>query len=318
MNRQFSFPYNGEDVDVYLKRLERYFSYIHDVYLGTPVAEDFFSQAIRFHNPQYYDKCHEFLKTVKDTKLKTVIVLNGNYDNIPLSKRKEFINAVFDYIKEMNIYGVVCSDFIIAERLHLEFPELEINTSCNCPHYEINHLNIWRRLAGVSLVNPPRDTSRNFSYLKKLKEAGYRIKLLINETCYLSCPFISSFCNVSQEKRLCIRYHPRIINDALNPFKLCIIFPNWLKKYDEVVDIYKISGRFSSTDYIFNLLDIFAKYPERSCYMTDLIEKFPEDMKIKTDNIPLYISDCDKNCNDCRMCDSLFRLKIKEANSSKI
>ena len=197
---KFSVPYNGEEPKIFLEILEQFKPFIHDIFLSLPDTEDFFSSYIKkFTNPVYFKKCKELLKLIQSDNIpiKTVVTLNGNYIKMSFEDKEKFVRNAVKQIKKYNIYGAVVSDYPMAELLHKELPDLVLNTSCNVPQYNLNHLHHWREHCGVTIINPTRDSSRNIPLLKQFKDAGFKIKLLLNETCHVRCPNICSFCNVS-------------------------------------------------------------------------------------------------------------------------
>lgn len=288
---KFSFPYNGEKAEKYLELLKPYRPFIHDIFLSLPNIPDFFSGYL--HRNGYYEKCKNFLETIKeDNSLKTVITLNGNYSRMPYTEKQKFIEIVSKQIDNYQIYGAVVSDFAMAELLHKNLPKLVLNTSCNVPQYKLSHLNHWRKYAGVELINVTRDSSFDFDLLKEFKKAGYKIKLLLNEQCHYKCPNICSFCNLSSGE-LSFECTNKKFNES--PFQTCIIIPRWLDKYDELADIYKITGRYRSSEYIFNTLE---HYINRDDYEIQIGDKL-----ISTSLFPDKLLSCGHmNCDVCKEC----------------
>ena len=292
---KFSFPYNGENAERYLKMLEPYQPFVHDIFLSLPNIPDFFSGYL--HKSGYYEKCKNFLELVKDRKeIKTVITLNGNYSRMPYTEKQKFIEIVIRQINNYNIYGAVVSDFTMAEMLHNNLPNLVLNTSCNVPQYKVSHLNHWKKYAGVEIINVTRDSSFDFKLLKEFKEAGYKIKLLLNEQCHYKCPNICSFCNLSSGE-LSFDCTNKKYNES--PFQTCTIIPRWLDKYDDLVDIYKITGRYMSSEHIFNTLE---HYINRDDYDIQIGDRF-----INTSLFPDKLLYCGHmNCDVCKECDKVI------------
>ena len=292
---KFSFPYNGENAEVYLELLEPYRPFIHDIFLSLPNIPDFFSGYL--HKSGYYEKCKNFLELTKeDDSLKRVITLNGNYSKMLYQEKQRFIELVGKQVVNYKIYGAVVSDFSMAELLHKNLPDLILNTSCNVPQYKLSHLNHWRKYAGVEIINVTRDSSFDFKLLKEFKSAGYKIKLLLNEQCHIKCPNICSFCNLSSGD-LSFECTNKRYNES--PFQTCTIIPRWLDKYDELVDIYKITGRYMSSEYIFNTLE---HYINREDYDIKIGDKL-----ISTSLFPDKLLSCGHmNCDVCKECDKVI------------
>lgn len=289
LNR-FSFPYNGEDSFIYLRLLEPFRPFIHDIFLGLPDMPDFFSGYLK--KSDYYNQCRRFLSRVKDdTSLKTVVTINGNYTLLSKDKKLEIVDKTCDNVEKYNIYGAVVSDFFIAEEIHKRLPKLVLNTSCNVPQYKLSQLNHWRKYCGINTINPTRDSSFDFNLLKQFKSAGFKIKLLVNEMCHYRCPNICSFCSIScgTNDFLCTNAK---YNES--PFQSCLILPRWLDKYDDIVDIYKITGRYRDTEHIFKTLEYYINREDFKMYL-----KVPIPTQIFPDKL-LYCNHL--NCDSCGEC----------------
>ena len=292
---KFSFPYNGEGAEKYLELLESYRPFIHDIFLSLPNIPDFFSGYL--HKTGYYEKCKNFLETIRgDNSLRIVITLNGNYSKMSYSEKRKFVDIVARQIFEYKIFGAVVSDFSMAELLHKELPELVLNTSCNVPQYKLSHLHHWRKYVGIEIINVTRDSSFDFNLLKEFKRAGYKIKLLLNEQCHYRCPNICSFCNLSSGD---LSFDCTNKKYRESPFQTCTVIPRWLDRYDDLVDIYKITGRYMPSEYIFSTLE---HYINREDYDIQIGDRF-----INTSLFPdklLYCGHMD--CDVCKECDKVI------------
>ena len=62
---KYSFPFNGGypgGIDSWLKRLEPFKPFIHDIFLSCPETTDFFSSnIIRRTSPDYLERCKQLL-----------------------------------------------------------------------------------------------------------------------------------------------------------------------------------------------------------------------------------------------------------------
>ena len=58
----------------------------------------------------------------------------------------------------------------------------------------IKQMNYWREEAGITVFNPPREILRTPNKLKEMKEEGFILKCLINESCLYGCPQTINHC----------------------------------------------------------------------------------------------------------------------------
>ena len=301
---RFSFPFNGEgDVKNWIDRVKPYAYFIHDIYFACPNVVNFFSNRMV---KDYSNKCIELCNLLEknDWHPNCVVVLN---DNTPkaLSEKKELIKIVIDFIDRYNIYGCVVSDFDIACMLKELRPNVVLNTSCNVPQYQISSLDCWRDFANITLVNPNRPMARNIPYLKKLKNAGYKIKLLINEKCSIICPNYICSCSRFEQDSQCAAYVCKT-----TPLQSCIVLPRWLNELDEYVDIYKLTGRMFKLDYVLNQLELYILRTD-NCLYNELHQGCNIPLNCK--DIPDHLLHCNyTNCNQCGKCKELM---IKFAKS---
>ena len=316
MKRQFSVPYNGDNPEFFMEGILKRRESVHDVYLGCPGTQDFFTKTLLGEHPDYYENCEEFMKLAQEKGVPVVITANAQYNHLRRYEKRRYARTLSDYIAKYGVSGVVCSDLDIAEAIHRAFPDVEINTSCNNPHYNAYSLIEWREKAGVTLVNPPRDTVRDYAYLESLKERGFRVKLLVNECCYLNCGRLTQFCEVSKGTVVC-----RSIEEKKNPLLTCRLFPEQLEDFDRVVDIYKIQGRWMETDYIFRVLDIY-RYG-RSCLISDIKDKTTKGTRadfMTSDIDPELMKHwlhCARDCYQCGRCKAEFERLTGESETDK-
>lgn len=299
---KFSFPFNGEgDVAAWIDKVKEYEYFIHDIYFACPNISNFFS---RRSDTDYPDKCIELCKLLnKYWPVRKCIVLN---DPTPksLSELKNIAKSAIEFIDEYNIHSCVVSNFDIARILAEERPNVELITSCNVPQYYISSLDNWRDYANITLVNPNRPISRNIPYLKKLKKAGYRIKLLINEDCNLLCPNYVCAGSVSDDF-ICTS---RTCN--LTPLQSCTLLPRWLNELDEYCEIFKLTGRLVNLAFTLNQLELYIMRTD-DCYYHELHAGCQVPILCK--DIPDYLLHCGyTNCKTCGKCRALMEKFAKQ------
>ena len=301
---KYSFPFNGgypDSISSWLERLEPFKPFIHDIFLSCPNSLDFFSKnIIKMNSSDYLDRCAQLLQILKDTKeYKSVVTLNGNYTLLSLSEKYELANKVAEQVYKYDIYGCVISNFDIAQYLHELCPNLVLNTSCNIPQYSVSLLDAYKSF--INIINPSRNSSRNISLLKDFYNHGFKVKLMLNEPCDLTCPNICTHCPKSQDiSYLCYGFRTK-----QSPLHSCIILPRWLNIFDEFVDHYKLTGRYNKNqDYILNQ---FKYYLTRSddCFLHEFHPNVHIPIPVK--EIPDQLLYCNQvDCDSCKLCDQIF------------
>lgn len=268
-NRLYSIPYNGVDVDYYIDEMKKRIRHIHHVYCELPFPSVLSQMQLLFQDKNggsdtnYFDKrlaflasCDRFLKKSKGV-VKRVCPINAMY--YKFDTKKDFVDFGFEVVNLVEKYeldGVILTDFRLADFLRGYFPKLEIHTSCNAYQWNIRQMQIWKDFVGADVFNPPREILRVPSKLKEMSEAGFKLKCLVNEGCFVGCP--NSF-----------NHQMSVSLGCLGSLNSCTMFgpgdilrgnyvlPRWQKHYDEFVYIYKISGRNVFGDYPFRTLDAY-------------------------------------------------------------
>ena len=301
---KFSFPFNGGilrsnvseegncNVEKWVEIMQEYTYFLHDIFFACPEIPSFFSDRAK---NDYSDRCIELLEIIKNDNIpiRTVIAINGNYCTYNDQQKDELVDTAIKYIDKYNIYGCVVTDFYIALKLHQKRPELVLNTSCNVNHYYLPSLKLWHEQAGIEIVNPNRPMARNLSELKKLYNAGFKIKLLINEHCTCICP--NYLCSAScHSHTFCSADH-----FGVTPLQSCIIIPRWLDILDEYCTIYKLAGRLIPLDYVLNQMELYIMRTD-DCFYNEFHTggKIP----IPCNAIPDQLLYCNTDCANCDKC----------------
>ena len=309
-NRMFSIPYNGSNISNFLKKVNIYQNNINDIYLSLPGLHSHLSSMIISNHPDYDKQCSDFLYATKNMPFDRYVTLNSCYSQYPPDKLLILTDNICRLIEKYNIDGVICSNFSMAQYIRLRFPNIKISTSCNCFHRTTREMNIWNETIGVTLFNPPRNSARNINMLKTMHDAGFKLKVLINEICLIGCPEeITHFERLSNYD---CTLHNCLRGNLSNIFKCSYVLPRWLKKLDNYVDVYKLSGRYlknEHTEHIFKLLDIYLNGEE--CLLTDIYNNFDTNIlkkAIHTSEIPDVLLSCQCNhCSTCKICDNLIK-----------
>lgn len=164
----------------------------------------------------------------------------------------------------------------------------------------------------------PREALRNTELLENIKNDKWKIKCLVNEACIYGCPQninhacylsltgginISCFCNRNDW-----RY-----SDLL---RTNFILPRWLKNFDNLVDIYILSGRRAPTFKIVDILDAYVN--ERNDVNLLRIIMWRNNIKaehymIPMNRVPYKLLTC-----RCKVCESVMRQCLSNIQSEDL
>ena len=299
--KQFTIGFNGTDkIDRFLYETEKREKYIHDIFTECPGIETFMTVCNDARKNNYMKNCENFLEETKNSKIKITILFNDvdYYLKYDPNELDEYAKKISKAIEKYNIYGLVTTNYTIAEFIHNKYTDVQIITSCNLPLYNLNHYKKLMDL-GITMINPPRDASRNIPLLKMLKENGFKIRLLINESCSINClNYGTCGCTLTNRKCIC--------NEEL--LKRCYVLPRWLNILDEYVDVYKLTTRAKKyISSVFHPLDVYIE--RKDCQLNELFLD-PSDgneYTINTSEIPDTLLYCDKfHCEECGVCNQLY------------
>ncbi len=140
----------------------------------------------------------------------------------------------------------------VASVIRNNFPEVDIQTSCNTYSFITNTYRIWHEQYGTTVFNLPREALRTPKLLDEFRETGFISKCIVNDGCIYGCPgnvehacsfaipisATETFCNCCGMK----------LSDV---FKTNFIPPHRIGEFEGRVDILKIAGRSFPTERIF-------------------------------------------------------------------
>ena len=337
-HRIYSLPFNGTNPEWFLQEAEKRKNNIDHVYCELPSEEMLSHVRFIFDGKQtaadrqqekantgntnlkraaYIRNCAEFLRITKG-KIRRICPVNAMY--YKYDSEEELKNFVISLAQAANYYqleGFILSDYRIAVLLHALLPDLEIHTSCNAYQWNLRQMEIWQEKCGVKVFNPPREILRIPENLKKMHDAGYKLKCLINEGCLMGCPMRCSAPILS-----CCQ------NGIADLFRANWILPRWQKHYDEYVDIYKIAGRNSEGDYPFKTMDAYLT-ENNDMVLSELMisgtvmfahRMLPKEVlqKITIDKVPDKLLTCEcSSCEECKLCETVLASLIPEEYHSR-
>lgn len=335
-NRKFSVPYNNSDPEDYISRvLTPNLNYVENVFfspiflvanhqVGLSMLTKDYKMSFGANSDRVLrelfdkeNKTKEFMKLSKGLT-KRIITLNaGHYDFSDIEMKAFVHSKLRPLIEDYEIDGFICTDFNMARYIHKLWPGLELHTSCNCFQWNVRQMHIWQEEAGISVFNPPREILRSPGKLKEMHDEGFKLKCLCNEACLYGCPNTVNHCmNVALGSKpfdgLCDR------NQPVNFFKANWILPRWLPKLDPYVDIYKISGRMASTDYIQYTLKAYINEEDDIDLLKIVIGGTRMGIAAEISSIPcnmihdkLLVCECRECNNNCIECLKLYNKLIR-------
>ena len=328
--RLFAVPFNqyaGYSVDDYLRVLESYFANIDSVFCSAPSA---FGDHIlpkyvlcnskvgscieNFHGLIQCDEVlYDFLACTKGM-FKRFLTLNYTVFMMPDVEWMRMLHSyIFPIIEEFELDGLILSNYNMACYIHSIYPNLEIHNSCNTFSWNIAEIENWRINAGLTAFNPPRQIVRCPDKLKDFHSSGIKLKVLINEACYFGCSEMLNHCIL----RNCdFKYTYNCLkNIPVNILRGCFVSKGCYRYLDNMVDIYKLTGKAANLDLLKKIFDYYILCKDTDNIL-DVIYgpsvdsfrlQFP-DLKINPKLIPdkLYHCECKDCFSGCDVCSNFF------------
>jgi len=310
---KFSVPFDASNIKDFLSELGKRYEYVHDVFVALPGFLNYFTKTTMEISPDYEKVCHNFLMHTEGL-FKRFVPLNADYDAMDYdTMHNSFLPALINALKSYKIDGVICSNYYMALKIREALPDIAIETSCNAMHWTTAIMKSWQRNIGIEAFNVPREAGRNLPWLQELHEQDIPIKLLLNEQCSPFCPYMAGFCaghhDYDDSRGDCyINFHPE------NPrFRNCVVLPRWLDKLDDIVEVYKITGRYVPPKQIWKTMDAYIA--GKDCQMSDIVNFDKKHFEYSTAELPdklLYcgFNDCDTKCSLCNELNKKLSLQI--------
>lgn len=253
--------------------------------------------------------------------------------------RKEQFSRTLRYIRSLHekhgLDAVTVANPLYIQKISEALPDIKMTASVLCGIDSEQRAAFYGKF-GVYAVIPERDINRDLEKLMSIKEAaGAEIRLMANEGCLYGCPYrqfhfnlISHNSREDESQRDCFFSNCQHIvrEDPSQILKSCWIRPEDLRKYRKITNLFKITGRTRSTEWILNTT---RAYLEESYggnlleLMDSSLDAFRQTYHAYLDNKSLdgffeTVTSCKKNCGKCRYCDETARgiLKFKKGNDA--
>jgi collagenase-like PrtC family protease len=322
---RFSLGYN-QDKDM-LKLLEKYKENIDYFYFPVPISYAG-SGRIGNQSKDYQKTIKEIIKTCLNLGIKPLLLLNSTCDG-KLIADKQYMNEVISYVKELNKIGlssISLTNLLYVAPLKNVIPDIEIHSSVNCFIKDPEKADYLRQL-GVDVITIDRDINYKLDIIEKIRSrTKLRLCLMLNEGCLRNCPFrLTHFNKVAHsysnnkevrfEEDSCFKL---IKNNPHYLFRLQLIRPEDLKRYKNIVDIFKIVSRENTTSQIEKVLKAYIEEKYDGNLM-DLISNtkkgnfpFLENSKIDSDKFFEKMNKCNMICEECNYCKDIYKKLVSE------
>lgn len=310
----FSVPYN-QDIEI-LNIYEKYKDNISEVYFsGDP---SIIHSARKMNWNEDCDKdLDTLLKFLDDNNIISNIVMNSiNDDNLFTI---EGLSLIVNYLNSLYKKGLKCvtiSNPILFKAIKENIPELKIGLSITSNIYYISQIEQYYEYGLYEICLPPY-LSRDKDYILKIKECfpDLKIKMMANCFCRPDCiAFVQHHIEVSRGNyENDEKYFEYVCTqNEFNPLKKNFILPNEIEHYD-YIDIFKISGRQSSTSNIQFVLEKYVNGINYGYNLIDLLDGPKNSVLINTSYLNDVrnvnkINNCKYKCkeNNCNYCDKIL------------
>ncbi len=323
--RKFSIPFTWHgEVDEFIDFVKANKAHIDSVYFSLPHilnTNSHFtairkSQVNSQHQLDYRDlKTLEFV--VKSLGVvKRMATINSVSYYAPIEEYEKTIKQlVIPFLQLYKIETVIITHFFVGKWIKEALPEIEIQTSCNDFQFLLPQMEIWKKELGVEVFNPPRETGRTPGLFTSFKQAGYKLKVMINDACLYGCPYHVAHAAVNEIHSF-EKFHPEgedcLFGQTENFFRGNWLLPRWLPLIDEYVEVYKIVGRGFPLEDVKKIVTAYINLDD-SLPINELLGatgvnyRF-HDKKVPCSRIPDKLLTCQRlECDPCGICTNLTK-----------
>ncbi len=316
--RKFSIGYNH--TKSFIEMIPLLKGYVHEIYFQPP-KKVMGSGRVIFEEENYEKTIEELIKTCKKNDVSSNLLLNATCEGDDTGEKK-YSGTIMLYLKKLKKIGlcsVSVTNPIHIQRIKKEVPGLIIHSSINCYVKNSEHAKYLKHL-GVDVITIDRDINRDIKLIKKIKkDTGAQIKAVLNEGCLKNCPYRHAHFNMIShgkdtdyfDETSCVNIYREFPEKV---FQIPFIRPEDLKKYDGVVDYYKLSTRTTRTDKIIFILNAYIneRFDGDLLFLLStkgLFEHFKSiDNKIlNKEGFGEMLWSCDNECESCDYCKKLLK-----------
>ena len=183
-----------EDYDLFLKK---YSKYIHSIYFSLPIGDEYSTRPTYSKGLKTKEQIKNWwglVETIKANNIKTEICMNV----VGLDERK--IDCAIEFMQQKLIPDEIVCITTYYDKLKKAFPDCKII-------YSFNNIVPEHNLSGIIGFD---EVVVGKSYLlseekrKNLTDAGYPIRLLLNNGCFFDCVYCNDMCRNKFKKQLSI------------------------------------------------------------------------------------------------------------------
>lgn len=303
---RFQIPYNRETN--FIAELRSWRRFIGSIYF--PIPLEFMGTGRPWTDgdrKKYHDGLPSIIRAVSDAGFDSEILCNSI---LPDWSKAQALIKYLSRLHEHGLKHVTVAYLPLASLIHREIPSLEIVASTIAFIHDIARLERWCTEAGVKTIVSDRSLNKNIVELRKLRDAGVSIRLIVDENCMPSCPLqfqhyilfsldnriseIEGTLDLDTLNRHCHRY------ERIHHWKMfqSSPLPSNLPHYNGVVDTLKITrGRSKTSSHIINQMLYYMDFTNNRHFYLGYVE--PEEVFDR-------VQECDRACRYCSWCKEAF------------
>lgn len=319
-NYTLSVGFNG-DIENLKKILSNKQHRIETIYTGGYLKE---VSSGRVQYSENKEKLKEIIDISHKHNVKIAITLNSPCNVKPKSDEnwwKQLTEYIID-LEKIGVDSVIVAHPFIMEVVK-EKTKLELIASVICDVTSVRAAMYYEQM-GVDVIVPSASVNYDLELLKDMKRnlKKARIKLLINEPCLGNCPWRkfhhNAICHASKkgEDRDYAEKCTGLYNEK--PYFMLtnnVVRPEDLKKYEGICDYFKLVGRTTDSDTLYNMVEAYSNGYYKG-NLNDIVDKgFAQTINIPNEKLNNGFFEhklsCKKNCLNCSYCKELYK-KINE------
>lgn len=314
---RYSIGYN-HDITM-LDMLERHIDSIFEIYF--PIPSDLLGSGRGIMQKNKYRE--EILSIIDFCKVHSInsnLLVNPSCEGKLIGDKMHMtrtLSYVIDLAKR-GLSSVTLTNPLYVELIKKHIPDIEIQISVISSIDSVEKAKFFKNL-GASVIIPERDKNRDLGFLKQLKNAGLKLKIMVNEGCINSCIFRNMHYNYvahrigedDQTNLFCFKIMKQ------NPhffFKSAFVRPEEIKLYSEITNEFKLVTRLSSTNRIEKMIEAYSSQNYDGDLSDILDSVYQKSFFAMIDNKKLdefgffnQLANCDKDCDSCTFCEMIMK-----------
>jgi len=301
-----SIPYNGDEGLIHKIAKQNLIAHCEQIYVPMPDKLIKSCRVIKQSN-NYDDEIINIIESSKKYNMRVNLLLNPGCLNTLMSS-KYSIKPIINYLKFLfdnySLGSITTSDYLLAGMIKKAIPKLKIEASCMANIKDVRIANYWVDLGTDVIVIHP-DKNKDIKYIRDLAHyfPNIKLKMIVNELCIPNCPMRQGHSNLEGHGNSGESYHEACTSIFKNKpwlvYSSAYIPPKYLYLYNELIDIYKIVDRLSTSEKIIEAIAVYSNDIRYHAIKKDWDNRIPESVFHKVIN-------CNKICNECDFCKKYF------------